>query len=134
MLKKIITYKDWNDVERTEEHYFNLTKTEVATLQNSVKGGYDVHAKAIAAGANGKSIMEFFENFVKLAYGVKSEDGRRFMKSEEISREFMETGAYQVLFEEMVTDAKAAAAFYNEVMPKDLDEFASKVEAAASNK
>mgnify|MGYP006874619228 CR=1 FL=1 len=132
MLKKIITYKDWNDVERTEEHYFNLTKTEVAKLQSSVKGGYDVHAKAIAAGANGASIMEFFENFIKLSYGEKSEDGRRFMKSEEISRAFMETRAYEVLFEELVTNANAASAFYNDVMPKDLDEFASKVAAGAN--
>lgn len=133
MLKKIINYKDWNGVERSEEFYFNLTKPEVAKLQTSVKGGYDVHAKAIAAGANGKSIMEFFENFIKLAYGEKSEDGRRFMKSEEISRAFMETPAYEALFEEMVTDAKAAAAFYNEVMPKDLEQFAEKVEASANS-
>lgn len=132
MLKKPITYTDWNGVQRTEDHYFNLTKPEVAKLQTSVKGGYDVHAKAIAAGGDGKSIMEFFENFIKLAYGEKSEDGRRFMKSEEISRAFMETPAYEVLFEEMVTNAKAAAEFYNAVMPKDLDEFANKVEAAAS--
>jgi hypothetical protein len=134
MRKKTITYLDWNGVKRTEDHYFNLTKTEVAKLQTSVKGGYDIHAQAIVAGGDGKSIMEFFENFIKLSYGVKSEDGRRFMKSEDISREFMETLAYQVLFEELVTDAKAAATFYNEVMPQDLDEFAAKVEAAANSK
>lgn len=129
MLKKIITYTDWNGVERSEEHYFNLTKPEVAKLQTSVKGGYDIHAKAIAAGADGASIMEFFENFIKLSYGEKSADGRRFMKSEEISRAFMETRAYETLFEEMVTNAEAASAFYNEVMPKDLEAFAAKIEA-----
>lgn len=129
MLKKSITYKDWNGVERTEDFYFNLTKPEVAKLQTSVKGGYDVHAKAIAAGADGASIMEFFENFIMLSYGEKSSDGRRFMKSEEISRAFMETPAYEALFEEMVTDAKAASAFYNEIMPKDLEAFAAKMEA-----
>ena len=130
MLKKTIVYKDWNDVERTEDHYFNLDKREVVKLQSSVKGGLDVHVKAIAAGMNGAGIMEFFENFIRMSYGVKSEDGRRFMKSDEISREFMETRAYDVLFEEIVTDAKAAAAFFNAVMPADLDEFAAKIEKA----
>lgn len=49
-------------------------------------------------------------------YGVKSEDGRRFMKSEEISRSFMESPAYEILFEELVTNDKAAADFVNAVM------------------
>lgn len=133
MLKKPITFLDWNGVERTEEHYFNLTKIEVAKLQSSVKEGFDVHAKAIAAGASGKSIMEFFENFIKLSYGEKSEDGRRFMKSDEISRAFMETRAYETLFEELVTNANAAAEFYNAIMPEDLDKFVAKVEQAQSN-
>ena len=127
MLKKPITYKDWNDFERTEEHYFNLTKLEVAKMQESVKGGYDVQLKAIAAGMNGAGIIAFFEDLIKMSYGVKSEDGRRFMKSEEISRAFMETRAYDALFEEIVTDAKAAADFVNAVFPPDLIAEAKKV-------
>jgi hypothetical protein len=132
MLKKPITYTDLNGIVRTEDYYFRLTKLDVAKLQTSVKGGFDVHAQSIAAGADGKSIIEFFENFIKLSYGEKSEDGRRHMKSDEITRAFMESPAYDALFEELVTDAKAAAAFYNAVMPKDLDEFAAKLEANAT--
>ena len=110
MLKKVIAYEDWNGLHREEEHYFNLNKPEVVKMQTSVKGGYDVQLKAIAAGMSGAGIMEFFENLIKTSYGIKSEDGKRFMKSEEISRAFMETRAYEVLFEEMITDAGAAAA------------------------
>ena len=130
MLKRTINYKDWNDLDRSEEHYFNLTKPEVMKMQTSVEGGYDVKVKALAAGMNGAGIMEFFENFIKQSYGVKSDDGRRFMKSEEISRAFMETRAYEVLFEELVTNSKAAAKFFNDVMPQDLDELAEKVAKA----
>lgn len=119
MLKKAITFEDWNGVTRTEDHFFHLSKPEVVKMQNSVEGGYDVQLKSIAAGANGAAIMDFFENLIKKAYGRKSVDGRRFEKSDEISREFMETPAYEVLFEELVTDAKAAAAFVNAIMPKD---------------
>ena len=120
MLKKSITYIDLNGVERTEEFYFNLSKTEIIKMQGSVKGGYDVRLKAIAADLNGSLILEFFEDFIKRAYGEKSEDGRRFMKSEEISEAFMQTPAYEVLFEELVTDDKAAAEFVNAVMPNEL--------------
>lgn len=116
MLKKIIPYIDLNGVQRTEDFYFNLSKPEVVKMQTSVKGGYDVQLKSIGAGADGGQIMEFFEDLIYRSYGVKSEDGRRFMKSDEISRSFMETPAYEVLFEELVTDSKKAAEFVNAVM------------------
>ena len=120
MLKKTIPYIDLNGVERKEDFYFNLTKPEILKMQGSVKGGYDVRLKGIAADLNGTNIMEFFEDLIMRSYGEKSEDGRRFMKSDEISRAFMETPAYEVLFEELVTNDKAAADFVNSIMPADV--------------
>ena len=122
MLKKTITYNDYNGIERTEDFYFNLSKPEVVKMQSSVKGGYHAQLKSIAADLNGAAIMEFFEELIRKSYGEKSEDGRRFQKSEEISKSFMETPAYEALFEELVTDDEAAAAFVNAVMPADLTE------------
>lgn len=120
MLKKTITFIDYFGVERTEDHYFNLSKPEIVKMQASVKGGYDVRLKGIASELNGANIMEFFEDLIVRSYGVKSEDGRRFMKSEEISRAFMETPAYEVLFEELVTDDQAASDFVNAIMSHDV--------------
>lgn len=119
MIKESITYTDLNGVERTEDFYFDLSKPEIVRMQASEKGGYDVQLKSIASGSNGALIMEFFETFIKSAYGEKSDDGRRFTKSEEISKAFMETPAYEVLFEKLVTDADAAAEFINKVMRVD---------------
>lgn len=116
MHKEVITYNDLNDVQRTEDFYFDLSKPEIVKMQASTKGGYDVQLRSIAASLDGAKIMDFFENFIAKSYGVKSEDGRRFMKSEEISRSFMETPAYEVLFEKLVTDDKYAADFVNAVM------------------
>ena len=82
MTKETITYTDLNGVQRTEDFYFDLSKPEIVKMQASAKGGYDVQLKSIAASPNGALIMEFFENFIKTAYGEKSDDGRRFMKSE----------------------------------------------------
>ena len=120
MLKKTITYVDYNGIERTDDFYFNLTKPEVVKMQSSVKGGYDVQLKSVAADLNGAVVMEFFEDLISRSYGEKSEDGRRFMKSPEISKAFMETPAYVVLFEEMITDSNAASAFVNAIMPSDI--------------
>lgn len=118
MHKETITYNDLNGVERTEEFYFDLSKPELVKMQASTKGGYDVQLKSIAADptTNGSKIMNFFEDFIAKSYGEKSEDGRRFMKSEEISRGFMETPAYEILFEKLVTNDKYAADFVNSVM------------------
>lgn len=116
MTKETITYTDLNGVQRTEDFYFDLSKPEIVRMQTSEKGGYDTQLQSIASGANGKLIMEFFENFIAKAYGEKSDDGRRFIKSAEISEAFMQTPAYEVLFEKLVTDADAAARFVNSVM------------------
>lgn len=116
MVKKTITYTDLNGVERTEDFYFDMSKPEIVKMQLSAKGGYDVQLKSIAANLNGALIMEFFENLITAAYGEKSDDGRRFVKSEELSKAFMQTPAYEVLFEELVTDDKKAAEFVNAVM------------------
>lgn len=116
MLKKTITFNDYNGTERTEDFYFDMSKPEIVRMQSSTKGGYDVQLKSIAADLNGALIMDFFENFIAKAYGEKSDDGRRLMKSEEISKAFMETPAYEILFMELVTNDIAAADFVNAVM------------------
>lgn len=133
MHKEIITYNDLNGVQRTEDFYFDLSKPEIVKMQASAKGGYDVQLKSIAADLNGAKIMEFFENFIAKSYGEKSEDGRRFMKSDEISRSFMETPAYEVLFEKLVTDDKYAADFVNAVMRSKGNAAAPAVAPVATN-
>lgn len=121
MLKKTITYTDLNGTERKEDFYFDLSRPEIVKLLASKKGGYDVELKSIASDAegNGARIIEFFEDLIKRSYGEKSEDGRRFMKSPEISKSFFESPAYEVLFDELVTDADAGAKFVNAVLRVD---------------
>lgn len=133
MHKETITYNDLNGVQRTEDFYFDLSKPEIVKMQASTKGGYDVQLRSIAADLNGAKIMEFFENFITKSYGEKSEDGRRFMKSEEISRSFMETPAYEVLFEKLVTNDKYAADFVNAVMRSKGNAAAPAVAPVATN-
>lgn len=121
MLKRSIVFTDYDDVQRTEDHYFNLNKAEVIKWLTTT-GDYtlDKVLDRLSKERNGKKIMEYFENLIHMSYGRKSLDGRKFEKSEEIWNDFYQTEAYSVLFTELVTDAKKAAEFVNRIIPKDL--------------
>ncbi|MCM1216873.1 MAG: hypothetical protein NC548_20435 [Lachnospiraceae bacterium] len=119
MLKKTITYKDYNDVERTEDFYFNLSKAEAMEMELSITGGLTEMIRKIVAAQDTPTIIATFKQIILKAYGEKSPDGRRFIKSEELSKAFSETEAYSILYMELATDANAAAEFVNGIVPKD---------------
>lgn len=118
MLKKTITYTDYNGVERTEDFYFNLNEAELVEMESGISGGFTEWVTQVVNAKDGPVIMKLFKDFIARAYGRKSLDGIRFEKSKEISEAFMQTEAYNVLFMELVTDDKAAAAFVNAIVPK----------------
>lgn len=117
MLKKTIKFTDYNGVERTEDHYFNLTEAEIMEMEMSVNGGLTEMINKIVSAQDAPSIIKMFKELILKAYGQKSADGRRFIKSEELRNEFAQTEAYSILFMELATDADAAAAFVNGIVP-----------------
>ena len=120
MLKKTVTYVDYNGVERTEDFYFNLSKAEVTEMELSVEGGFSKMLEEIVKSNDNARIIELFKEMVLKAYGEKSADGRRFIKSKELSEAFSQTEAYSEIFMELALDEKAAAAFVNGIMPANL--------------
>lgn len=118
MLKKSITYVDYNDEERTEDFYFNLTSAELSEMELSTDGGLGEYIKKIVSAKDMPSIIKVFKNLLLKSYGEKSADGRRFIKSEELSTAFSQTEAYSQLFMELATDDKAASEFINGIVPK----------------
>lgn len=120
MLKKTVTYTDFDGNERTEELYFNLTKAELMELQMSEIGGLEKRLRGIIMAQNGVEIMKFFKDIFLNSYGIKSPDGRRFIKNDEVKTDFEQTEAYSQLFMELVTDADKMADFIKGVIPSDL--------------
>ena len=120
MIKKSITYTDYNGVERKEDFYFNLTKAEIMEMEMSTAGGLAEMIEKIVAAQDAPAIIKIFKELVLKAYGEKSADGKRFIKSEEIATAFSQTEAYSILFMELATDAEAAAAFVNGIVPADV--------------
>ena len=118
MLKKTITYTDYNGTERTEDFYFNLTKAEVMEMEMSTSGGLAEMIQRIVAAQDSPAIIKIFKDLVLKAYGEKSLDGKRFVKSDDMREAFSQTEAYSILFMELATDADAAAKFVNGIIPE----------------
>lgn len=130
MLKKTITYTDYNGTTRKEDFYFNLTQAEVTELEVSVEGGLVEQINRIVAAQNGKVIIETFKDIILRAYGEKSPDGRRFIKNQEVRDAFAQTEAYSNLFMKLATDAKAASEFVNGIVPPKMEKAAQADQSA----
>lgn len=121
MLKKTITYNDYNDVERTEDFYFNLSKAEIMEMEMGTTGGLAEMINKIVQTQDAPAIIKVFKDLILKAYGERSADGKRFEKKNgALAEAFAETEAYSQLFMELATDADAAARFVNGIIPKDM--------------
>lgn len=125
MLKKTITYTNYIDnSEITEDFYFNLNKAEIMKMQVTMPGGLSEHLKRIVAAQDYPTIYETFEQIVLEAYGVKSPDGKRFMKEDangrKLYKDFKETEAFSNLVVELSTNTKSASEFVNGIIPADM--------------
>lgn len=127
MLKKTITYKNFNDEEVTEDHFFHLSKAELVELEMSHQGGLSEALQNIIAAEDGKSIIAEFKKIILGSYGKKSPDGKRFVKTQEMRDEFESSEAYSTLFMELVTDTDKAIEFINGIVPQGLADDAAKV-------
>lgn len=133
MIQKTITYNDYNGVERTETFRFNLSKAEIMEMEMSTTGGLAEMVKRVVDAKDAPTIIKIFKDLILKSYGVKSDDGRRFIKSDKLREEFEQTEAFSILFMELATDAEAGAAFVNGIVPSDIAGQATKL-VAVDNK
>ena len=117
MIKKTIKYTDYKGNEREEDFFFNLSKPEVMEMELTTKGGLGEYLDKIIKANSRDELIRWFKIIILKAYGEKSEDGRRFIKSEEISQAFSQTEAFVQLYMELVTDANKASDFINGIVP-----------------
>jgi hypothetical protein len=130
MLKKTIRYTDFNDQEVVEDFYFHLSKADLVALELSYKGGLYEHIRAIVASEDGAGVVDVINRLVLDSYGKKSEDGRRFIKTQDLRDEFMSSPAYSELFMELCTNAEEQARFISGVVPAGLQEELANITAS----
>lgn len=114
-----ITYKDMNDDEITEVFCFNMSTPELVKFEDSKKsvGGMKNLVRRFIENGDAMGFVGFVEELVKASYGVKSEDNKRFIKSPELTEEFMQSNAYEVLYLNLLQDETAADKFIASIMP-----------------
>ena len=122
MLKKTIKYNDFNGDAQEETFYFNLSKAELVEMNLSEKGGLQDYFAKIVAEEDGREIVRLLREIVKSAYGVRSEDGKRFIKSEKNWEEFASTEALDELLFGLYTDSVQSIAFMRGIVPSELSE------------
>lgn len=123
MITKTIRYVDYNGKERIEDFNFHLNKPELLELEASYEGGWLAHLQRIVNANNNAEIYQTMKDFILRSFGIKTEDGRRFMKDPDIRRSFEESPAFEILLMEMTIgpDAtKNSTEFINGVVPKDM--------------
>lgn len=120
MLKETRKYVDFDGVEREEDFYFNFTKAELMQMELSVKGGFHSYIEQIVKAKDETELIRLFKELLEKSYGVKSPDGRKFIKNAQVLDDFTQTEAYSDLFMELATDADKAAKFVNGIFPAAL--------------
>ena len=121
MYKKTMSYTDFDGNTRKEDFFFNFTTAELAEMELTAKGGLKGEIEAITNEQDGEKIVDWFKKIILKSVGKKSPDGRKFIKSKEISDDFAQTQAYSDLFMELAFDAKKGADFINKVIPQTPD-------------
>ena len=131
MLKKTVQYEDFDNNMVSEDLYFNLSKTEIVEM--SASGVVDIMQGMIKPGAKNEDIVGMFKRFIGMAYGVRTNDGRRFRKDPVERDEFLASPAYDALFMELVTSPEETAIeFLLGVLPSDMRDEAKKAIASGA--
>ena len=130
MHKQIINYVDFNDTERTEAFYFNLTTTELLELNKSVEGGFETALTNAMRNEDAYAVYELIQKTILKSIGQKSDDGKFFKKTPEYTADFESSAAYQSMLEEFVNHPDRANAFITGILPRELREKAMKADAS----
>lgn len=120
MYVKEIEYTDFNGVARKEKFYFNLTKAEILDMELGKTGGLTEYIQKILEAQDTPAIMSLFKSLLLKSYGVKSDDGRRFVKNDQIREDFEQTQAFSDLYMLLALDDEEASKFVNAIVPDDM--------------
>ena len=134
MLKKTVTYEDYDGNTRTEDLYFFISKAELMEMELTTPGGFANKLEKVSKAQDGAEIMKIFKEIILKAYGEKSDDGRSFVKKRNgvnLSEAFEQTEAYNQLYTDLLMNPDKASAFINGIMPKDIMNEINKIDSQA---
>ena len=129
MLKKTITYTDYNGNEKTMECHFHLSKKDLMEMEFSTEGGMKNAVEQIVEKEDVKGLADLIKEIILNSYGELTEDDR-FIKVKDgkrLSDDFEQTEAFSELYFELNTNENSLVDFVNGIIPANLrQEIASK--------
>lgn len=121
MFEKQITYKNkFDGSEITDTYWFDVEASEIATMKAAHQQDIGAYFRRIVNADNTEQLVQFYREMLLLGVGVRV--GNRLDKSEQVQKDFIETGAYNALFLELIQRPDHGASFINDMFPQDLIE------------
>ena len=122
MLKKTVTYIDYNGTERTEDFYFNMNQVEAIELEYGAIPGKRLTDMLVEMSntSDAVTIITLLKEFLLKTYGEKSPDGNQFVKNKDIRDAFEQSPAFPKIYLELATNAEYAAEFITGVIPSEV--------------
>lgn len=120
MLKKQVTYKDYDGNDKTTTLYFHLNKFEWLELETYTKGGLIENLKHAIETGNAKKTIDILKKIILRSYGEKDPETGSFEKSDDIAIRFSKTDAFSELFYELAYNEEAAQSFFMGLIPVEL--------------
>ena len=134
MLRKVITYTDFDGKEQQTVAYFNLNKTECVdmNLEYEADGGLIGHLRQLVlAKKDGEELKKPAVDFIKLiiekSYGVRPKDNPSvFLKEDEdgkpLFRKFKQSAAYDKYVFDLLSGEESLDEFASGVLPQMSEE------------
>lgn len=123
MIRKTLTYKDYEGVEHTKDFYFSLNQTEFALMNNKMPGGFEAYLKRIQEDHNEEKLLEMLVWFIEEGYGIRMGDDD-FIKEDEVGRKlgkrFRCTEACDNLITELLEKENNIGTFLIGMLPESL--------------
>ena len=127
MIKKTISYVDFNGTQRNDDYYFHLSVPEATRFAARFgEQGWEAGIKKIVESGDLAEVLDLFEDIILTSYGQKSPDGRTFVKNKEMRENFSNSEAYAQLFEELVMSPDAMTQFAKGIGMSTAQQLASK--------
>lgn len=130
MIKKNVTYKNFEDIEITETLHFHFTEAELVELESSEEGGLTAWGETLKESGNIEEILAALKKIIGKAYGEKMDGGRRFVKNDLIVDSFKSSEAYSTLLFQLLENPTEAGEFFKALVPKNSSRTPSKLTPA----
>jgi hypothetical protein len=118
MFKKTIKFTNFNDEDVEKDFYFHMSKAELVEM--AANGEMQARLTKIMNSNDNQEILREFTEIIRKAVGIRSEDGERFIKSDEARSQLFDSAAFDELIIELMTGSTAAADFVKQLIPEKM--------------